>query len=197
MGRRPAVPARPAGSNLVRVSGHLEQWPADLLDGPEPAWLVVRSLPRQEKVLARDLRELGVPGCLFLERRLRRYPGKGLQESLVPLLSSYVFVAAGLERRPAIYRTRRVHSIMPVQRPGELWRELCALRRILDCAGTPLMVRPEIITGDCVRITEGVFTGCSGVVVRRRRRSDLVVNLEILGHSVWAELPACTAEKTG
>ena len=93
-----------------------------------------------------------------------------------------------------IYRTERVVRILPVPRPGELAQQLNLLAALVARTPGPLMVKPEIVPGSLVTLTRGAFSGCTGVVVRRKGSCFLVVNLSVLGTSVGVELPAETAE---
>jgi len=179
----------------VRISGEVDVWPRGLIDEDrEHSWVVVRCLPRQEKRLAEDLRRRAIPGCLFFERRLRHYPGKGMQEHRVPLLAGYVFAAIDYRRRFEVYRTRRAMRVLEVVEPRSLRDDLRNLAHLIAASPSSLVVRPEIVRGSRIAITSGSLAGCVGVVVRRRGAHQLVVNLELLGHSVAAELPAHTAE---
>jgi len=184
-----------AGNVQVTVTGTVEGWPQGFLQNlPSQDWLVLHCLPRQEKKLAAELKVRGIPGCIFFERRVRRYPGKGVQESLVPLLGSYLFVVASALRKDAIYDTKRVLRIIDVPRPAELANDLKALTLLVGSAQGPLVVRPEIIAGMRVAITVGTFAGCEGIVVRRQGLCELVVNIPLLGTSVAVNLPAEAAE---
>lgn len=161
---------------------------------PDERWLVVHAYPRQEKKVIEDLKSRQLPGCAFFERRLRHYPGKGTQESLVPLIPGYLFVVGGREDREAIYATRRVVRIIEVPRPKELADDLRNLIRLITATASPLVVRPELVPGRRIAITTGTFAGCSGVIARRSHDYELVVNLELLGTSVSVTLPADYAE---
>lgn len=179
----------------ITTSGLVEDWP----DGfsrkfPDSHWLVVHAYPRQEKKLIADLRSRKLPGCAFFERRIRHYPGKGTQESLVPLLGGYVFVSATLASRQDIYDTHRVVRVIEVPRPLELSRDLRHLCDLVNASDAPLQVRPELTAGKRVEITAGIFAGCAGVIARRQGQIELVVNLEMLGTSVAVTLPADLAE---
>jgi transcription antitermination factor NusG len=179
----------------VTSVGVVQEWPNGFCGSlPEDQWLVVHAYPRQEKRVIDDLRARALPGCAFFERRLRHYPGKGTQESLVPLIAGYLFVAGGREQRDAIYATRRVVRIIDVPRPKELADDLRHLIALVRSANAPLVVRPELVPGKRVSITSGTFAGCSGVISRRSHEYELVVNLELLGTSVAVTLPADYAE---
>ncbi len=184
-----------AGSNQERAAGLVQEWPigfsAALPDGP---WLVLHVKPRQEKRLIEDLRNLPFPGLCFFERRMRHYPGKGTQESLLPLLSGYLFVNAGRNERQPLFDTQRVVRILDVTQPAKLTSDLKNLCLLVGAATSPLVVRPELIIGKRVTVTQGTFAGCTGVVQRRERTYELVVNLNMLGQSVAVTLPAKFAE---
>lgn len=179
----------------VTTSGVVQDWPEGLRAAlPEDRWLVVHAHPRQEKKVIADLKQRKLAGCAFFERRLRHYPGKGTQESLVPLIPGYLFVVGGREDRDAIYATRRVVRLIEVPRPQELVRDLRSLITLVTATSAPLVVRPELVPGRRVAITAGTFAGCSGVITRRSHDYELVVNLELLGTSVSVTLPADYAE---
>lgn len=179
----------------IRSTGLVMDWPTgfsqQLTTGP---WLVVHALPRQDKLLIERLRAHRLPGIAFFERRFRLYPGKGTQESVVPLLGGYVFVAAGREQREMIWATGRTVRIIDVSDPDTLTNDLRSLCAVVTASTAPLLVRPEITPGKRVTITEGTFAGCSGVVTRRQHQLELVVNLALLNTSVAVTLPAKFAE---
>lgn len=176
--------------------GFIDCNPPGLLVDGVARWFVVHCLPRQEKRLADDLRRHRIGRALFLERRLRRYPGKGVQESLVPLLGGYLFVDGGERERMIVYDTGRAVRVLPVPRPDQLAQDLRQLTVLLTAVpAAPLVVKPEIVPGDTVTLVSGVFAGCTGIVVRRQGCEELVVNINALGTSVSVRLPALTAER--
>ena len=179
----------------ITTSGHVEEWPTGFCKAPPTDhWLVVHAKPRQDKQVIRDLQALRLPGCAFFERRIRHYPGKGKQESLVPLLGGYVFVNANEVQKQDIYATGRAVRIIDVRNPKVLASDLISLCALITATTAPLMVRPEIVPGKRITIVRGVFSGCSGIVAKRQNQIELIVNLELLGHSVSTALPAEFAE---
>ncbi|MBA3709897.1 MAG: hypothetical protein H0W83_13870 [Planctomycetes bacterium] len=184
-----------SAASILSVSGSVQEWPEGFSQSlPNDAWLVLHSYPKQEKRLIWDLRVRGFASCTFFERRVRHYRGKGRQTSLVPLLGGYVFVPARCEDKAELFATHRVVRILDVVQPAALARDLTALCRLVNATDLPLMVRPEIIAGTLIDIRYGTFAGCSGVVVRRQNRLELVVNLGMLGTSVSVTLPAELAQ---
>jgi len=195
-GQRFTMPAMIAHAGKeLRISGQIDCDPAGLFHvPPERDWLIAHCKPRQEKCLCRELSQRGIPRGIFLERRLRRYPGKGTSESLVPLLGGYVFCIGNQAEHETIYRTERVARIIRVVDSNRLAQQLQMLALLLERTEGPMEVRPDIVVGTVVTITRGTLAGLSGVVVRRKASAQLVVNLTVLGTSVAVELPVETAE---
>jgi transcription antitermination factor NusG len=182
-------------AQVIVTGGVIHDWPEGFANElPQEPWLVVHAYPRQEKRLADDLKRKRIPGMLFLERRVRRYAGKGQQTSLVPLLGGYLFVSLERERRDDLFATERVVRVLEPKSHDRLPRDLASLRALVLGATEPLIVRPELIAGKRVHLRHGAFAGCEGVIARRQNRLELVVNLALLGTSVSVTLPADMAE---
>jgi len=176
--------------------GIVRTWPVgQLAELPVGPWLVVHAKPRQDKMLARLLAFRGPPGVQFLEKRTRRYPGKGTQTSEVPLMSGYLFIAGGDELRDQLYATERVVRIMRVLEPEQLRQDLLDLAQLITIGPGPLEVRPELVVGTRVQLTGGSLAGLSGVVVRRQGITELVVNVRMLGTAVSIRCSAMDAEQ--
>jgi hypothetical protein len=174
----------------ITSSGVIFDWPAGFAESlPAEPWLVVHCKPRQEKLLARQLQYVGIPGCAFFERRRRQYVS-GVQESLVPLLGGYVFVAHDRFDRDPIYQTERVLRIFDVPRPEQLQQDLNDLKALISRAGTGLAVRSCLQPGSRVVIRRGIFTGVCGIIERRQGACMVVVNIHALGHSVAMHIDA-------
>lgn len=180
-----------AMTTIQRVLGEVEAWPPGLADQlPEGPWTVAHVKPRQEKLFASNLRRLGLAGVLFLERRVRTYPHKGTQQSTVPLLPGYVFIVADPAAYEAIYATDRVVRLITVREPAGLRSDLSDLVALVTRADTQLVVRPELVPGATVEMRVGSLAGLRGVIARRKGRTELVVNVRMLGTSVAV---ACAA----
>jgi transcription antitermination factor NusG len=180
----------------LRIHGASERWPDDLFACLPAHWLVVRTLPRQEKKLIIDARRLGLSGCMSYERRIHRYRHKGIYTSLVPLITGYCFLAAGPEHREDVFATERVLNITNVADVSahEFGHDLANLEKVILAHDGRPQLQPHIQVGDEIEIRCGTFLGCRGVVNRRKGQTSLIVNLRLLERSVSVELPATTAE---
>lgn len=166
-----------------------EIFPADLfsLTLEEAPWEVVHVRSRQEKMLARVLSNRNQPFYLpQVEKRVQR-SGRTFK-SFLPLFTGYVFLRRTAETRPVLWSSGVVTRVIPVEDQRLLDEELRQIRSLQE-AGATLTPQPEFTPGDRVRITEGVFAGYIGTLVKERDAVSLVVSISSLNKAVLAELP--------
>lgn len=166
-----------------------EIFPPDLfsLSLEEAPWEVVHVRSRQEKMLARVLVNGNQPFYLpQVEKRTKR--GGRTFKSFLPLFSGYVFLRRTEQTRPVLWSSGVVMRVIPVEDQKILDEELRQIRALQE-AGATLTPQPGFAPGDRVRITEGVFSGYVGTLVKERDSVRLVVSISSLNKSVLAELP--------
>lgn len=162
-----------------------DAFPASLFSMTQPWWVAhVRS--RQEKLLARYLRDQGIAFYLPQTEK-RRHRDRRTILSYLPLFPGYVFFRG---QDGDTSRALRSHVIVNLLAPfdqrtfdGELY-QLFDLQQ----SNGRLTPYPYLRSGDAVMITEGVFTGYRGVIVRERSSDRLVVSVSFIGQSVAVEL---------
>lgn len=170
------------------LAKEIEIHPDDLFALPlEPfRWRVAHVRSRQEKVLARRLREHDVPFYLpqterVVERASRRF------RSYLPLFPGYVFFRGDERARDAAVRSGVVAHIVDVDDQALLAAQLEQIRR-LQLAGASFELYEELEPDAPVTIAEGPFRGYRGVVVRSARGGErLVVALTLLHKSLAVE----------
>lgn len=169
---------------------------ADAVGQAPTEWLVAYTKPRAEKVCFEACKRSGIAALLPLERRIRRYPGKGTQVSMVPLLTSYLFIGAdgGGGGRDAIYQTGSVMTLLDPHDQDAFRHELANLTGLLQTPGEQLLVQPAIVAGTTVRLQVGSLAGYEGIVQRRKGTALITVNLSLLGSSVAVEVDATTVD---
>lgn len=161
-----------------------DRFPADVFElaREDHPWSVAHVRSRQEKALARELAQSNVPFYLpQAERRIRRSGRTFVSHH--PLFGGYVFLRANRSQFDRAFRTNAVVRIIQVTDQETLHRELAQLSE-LQRLGAGLFPHPHIETGDAVRVTEGVFTGFTGVVLRRNGAFRLVVSVSFLRQSI-------------
>ena len=165
-----------------------DAFPEDVfaISGESAAWWVAHVRSRQEKVLARYLRPLGIPFYLPQREHSVRREGR-TRQSYLPLFPGYLFFRGGAEDRLVALRSNLIARVLEVTNQVLLSEELAQLRRLqlLGAALAPVEAMPE---GAPVRIVEGAFAGYVGVIVRGGERPRLIVSVSILRKAVAVEL---------
>jgi transcriptional antiterminator RfaH len=166
-----------------------EIFPAALFSMPldDAPWEIAHVRSRQEKALARLLLNREQPFYLpQIEKRVRR--GGRMFQSFLPLFSGYVFLRRTDETRQVLWSSGVVTRVIAVEDQRLLDDELRQIRALQE-SGAILIPHPDLVPGDRVRITEGVFSGYTGTVVRERDSLRLIVSITSLSKSVLAEFP--------
>lgn len=152
------------------------------------SWWVAHTKPRQEKALAGDLQTLDLPFYLPLyERVTRSRQSKRTSRSLVPVFSSYVFLAATPEDRQRVLRTQRVAQLLVVSDQARLVSELMQIQRVLSNP-VEFRIHRGLKAGTWARVMRGPLLGTEGVVQKRLSRVRLVLNVEMLGQCISVEV---------
>lgn len=155
------------------------------IEDPERLWRVAHVKSRQEKVLSRYLYDRAIPFYLPQSEQTTKRGGRTFK-SFTPLFGGYVFVKAMKEDTLTIRRSDVIANLIDVHDQRQLQEELHQLHR-LQQSGALLVPYPELTVGDKVRITEGVFKGYEGTVIREKGDIRLVVSISMLRQSIAAE----------
>jgi len=156
-------------------------------------WWLAHTKARNEKSLAWDLCELGIPYFLPMVRLERRHGGRRV-EVVLPLFPGYVFLACqSEEQRYRVLGTSRIANIIPVHDQPKLRAELEQIRRAVQSPYS-VDVYAGLRAGRRCRITAGSLKGLEGVVVTRKNVSRVFLDVSILGQSAVVEIDAMLLE---
>ena len=169
-------------------------YPDDLLEVQEDqvetnadrSWWAVYTKARQEKALARGVRQQEIPFYLPVVRRDNLIRGRRVH-SYVPLFSGYVFVFGNEHERQQCWTTNCVSRILPVLDGEQLRQELREVQRLIQ-ADVPLTPERRLVPGQRVRVKKGSFAGVEGSVLARRRQTRVVVEVTFLQQGVSFEI---------
>jgi len=162
-----------------------DAFPETIFEMGDP-WWVAHLKSRQEKVLARYLREHDVPFYLpQMEKRVRR-SGRTFV-SYLPLFSGYVFFRGGREEKLRALKSNVIVNVLEPADQTEISGELTQLRD-LQLTDAQLVPHPYVGPGDTVLITDGAFQGYRGVVVKEKGVTRLVVSVSFIRQSVALEV---------
>jgi transcription antitermination factor NusG len=164
-------------------------FPEELFDlaAEEHPWWVAHVRSRQEKLASREARQRGIPCFLPKYDKETRRDGRKRISSL-PLFPGYLFFRGLADARYEMLRTNLCVRILEVTDQRALHSDLLQIRQ-LQLAGLPFIPVPAVRAGDPVRITEGPFAGITGVVLKEKGKSRLMVSVRFIHRSVCVELP--------
>lgn len=155
-------------------------------------WTPVRAKPRREKKIAEFCEANNITCYLPLIRRIHRY-GRRTVESFVPMFSGYIFCLLNEEKHQRLLRSNAVVYRIMMDEISErvLLNEFDSIRAFEELSRrTEVVVKPELAEGSRISVNSGPLAGTHGIVTRRKGKTMLAVNIEILGQSVAAELDA-------
>lgn len=162
-----------------------DAFPESIFEMSDP-WWVAHLRSRQEKVLARYLREYQIPFYLpQMEKRVRRSGRTFI--SYLPLFSGYVFFRGEREERLRALKSSVVVNLLEPSDQAEISAELKQLYE-LQLTDARLKPHPFVGPGDTVLITEGAFQGYRGVVLKEKGITRLIVSVSFIRQSVALEI---------
>jgi transcription antitermination factor NusG len=169
-----------------------DRWPVDLFTDPRlpmdagRAWRVVHTKPRQEKCLARYLRENEIPYYLTVVKKVARYrinakrrPFMRKLTSHKPLFPGYVFLLGSRQERHEALTTNRIVRTLDVTDQARLWEALRQVKQLL-ASGKPVMREDNLIPGATVEIKSGPLAGLRGKIVRGTSAHRFVVQVDFI-----------------
>ncbi len=161
------------------------------------SWYAVHTRSRQEVKVQTNLVLKGLE--VFLPRVLVRSRRRDRLKMLeAPLFPGYLFVHTDLNdwAHYNIIRNQGVVRILGTKGQYTPVPEdtVTSLRTLVN-SGQPVFPWSKLTPGKRVRVVDGPLAGASGVILRLKKgKSRLVVGVELLGRSIYAELAEETVE---
>jgi len=154
----------------------------------EPHWYATYTFANHEKGVVQQLERRSVECFLPLYESVRRWKDRRVRLQL-PLFPGYVFVRLALRDRLQVLEIPSVVQLVgfgghPTSMPVEEIETIrtCLIRR------HPLQPHRYVRCGQRVRLSSGPLEGLTGIVVRQKNSTRLVVSLELLMRSVAVEI---------
>jgi transcription antitermination factor NusG len=154
----------------------------------ELLWYAAYTSANHEKRVAEQLAQKSVEHFLPLYQTLRRWKDRRVNIQL-PLFPGYVFVRLVLHDRLQVLRTPGVAQLVgfngtPAALPEE---EIEALKKGFVC-GVRAEPHPFMTAGRRVRVKDGPLAGMTGILVKRKSRTRLVVCVELIRRAMAVEI---------
>jgi transcription antitermination factor NusG len=151
-------------------------------------WYAAYTRANHERRVAQELAERDVEHLLPQYQSRRKWKDREVELSL-PLFPGYIFVRVALEHKLRVLQVPGVACLVsfagkPAVVPAEEFERIQELlsRKVV---ATP---HPYLNAGRRVRVLDGPFSGLEGVVIRRNKRSRLVISLHLIARSIAVEL---------
>jgi transcriptional antiterminator RfaH len=162
-------------------------------EGQGGRWWALYTPSKREKQLMRCLRRLEIPHYGPLIKKRYRSPNGRIRESFAPLFANYVFIYGDEMQRYQAVSTGYVSRYLEAPNCDELTHDLSQIQRVI-ALDLPLTPESQLQAGDAVRVKSGLFAGFEGVVIRRERKTCLLVWVRLLNQGVSAQLDEAVLE---
>jgi len=149
-------------------------------------WWVAHTRSRNEKALAHDLISKNISYFLPMSWKVRRRSRRTIR-SFLPLFSGYLFFCGQEDQRVELLRTNRVANLIEVNDQQKLLDELVQIDQALR-TGAPLTPHKYIKAGKRCKVIAGPFIGLEGIVVRTKKATRLVLQVDMLGQASSVEI---------
>jgi transcription antitermination factor NusG len=159
---------------------------------PKHLWMPVRTKPRQEKKLVEYCDAYDIKCYLPLKKNVHRYQNRTV-EFFVPMFPGYVFCNLNEDVYQLLVRSNSVLFKIKIDEAGEAYfiEELNSIRVFEKaCLESDVIIKPELKEGAKIKIISGPMAGVAGVVEKRKGKTMVTVNIDILGQSISTEIDA-------
>src|SRR5215813_10225406 len=160
----------------------------------QPNWYAIQTRSRHEKVVRDQLDAKSITHLLPLWRKRSIWKDR-VKFVDVPLFSGYLFGYFALRDKIAVLETVGVARLVgingtPVPIPEE---QIVAVRTMMEHR-LPCSPHPYLVEGMRVRIKSGLLTGTEGILIERKQRHRLVINVDIIHQAMTIEVDSAVVE---
>lgn len=153
-------------------------------------WFAVRTRPRHEKAVTRQLETTGIESFLPLCSQVRSWSDRKKVLEL-PLFPGYVFVRTSLAApsRVRVFQARGVVGFVgPNNQATPIPAQQIEAVRFLMHAQIDCRPHPYLTIGQRVRIQNGALQGLEGILIRIASDDSLIVSVDLIHRSVSIRL---------
>jgi transcription antitermination factor NusG len=149
-------------------------------------WWVAHTKSRNEKALAGDLAGKGISYFLPMSWKVKKTRGRTIK-SLLPIFGGYLFFCGNEMQRIETLKTNRVANLIDVSNQQRLVEELLQIERAI-VSGVNLSPHDYIKVGQKCKVIGGALAGLTGIVVKTRNETRLVLQIDMLGQAASVEI---------
>jgi transcription antitermination factor NusG len=154
----------------------------------QPRWYAVYTRANHERSVAKQFGQRGVENFLPQYESVRKWKDRRVHLQM-PLFPGYVFVRLALQNRIRVLEVPGVARLVSFAgKPAALPEEEFAGIRGLLSKGLRAEPHPFLTVGRRVRVRNGPLDGMTGIIVRRKNSSRLVISLELIRRGMAVDL---------
>jgi transcription antitermination factor NusG len=155
---------------------------------PAPAWFALRLLSRRDQRVREDLDAVDIEQFFPTYDELTQWSDR---QKLItrPVFPGYAFIRCEPWAFHIVRRISGVVQILGVPEPEQIPDGEIASMRIALASRKPLLAC-SYVSGQKVLVTQGPLAGTSGVVVRSKGATRIVIAIELLRRAVSVEILA-------
>ena len=160
----------------------------------QPYWYAIQTRSRHEKVVRDQLAAKSITHLLPLWRKRSIWRDR-VKLVEVPLFNGYLFGYFALRDKIAVLETVGVARLVgingtPVPIPDE---QIVAVRTMMEHR-LPCSPHPYLVEGMRVRIKSGLLAGTEGILIEKKQRHRLVINVDIIHQAMTIDVDSAVVE---
>ncbi len=164
----------------------------------EPKWFAVYTKYKREKIVHKQLKEIGIQSFLPLQKVTRYYTRK-IKHVELPLLSCYIFVKITKAEHVPVLRIPDVVDFVKINKNliSIPEHEINVLRQVIGEQVDMEMIKSgQLKEGDWVEIISGRLVGLKGQLIEQKSNKNFVISLEKLGYDLHLQVDPKILKKT-
>ena len=160
----------------------------------QPNWYAIQTRSRHEKVVRDQLAAKSITHLLPLWRKRSVWKDR-VKHVEVPLFSGYLFGYFALQDKIAVLETVGVARLVGINgKPLPIPEEQIAAVRTLMEHRLPCSPHPYLVEGMRVRIKSGLLAGTEGILIQKKQRHRLVINVDVIQQAMTIEVDSAAIE---
>ncbi len=159
----------------------------------EKNWYAVHTKSRHERLVSTLIKNQKLETYLPVKKTMRKWSDR---KKIVefPLFNGYLFVHIPLMDKDKVLHTKGVVRLLGGYAPEQIPED--QIETLMRFEQHDMEVDPylHLHEGQSIKVTKGPLKDCQGILVRKKNKYRLVLNLEIIQQSVSVELDSSDVE---
>ena len=159
----------------------------------EKHWYAVHTKSRHEKLVHNLVSHNNIEAYLPIKKLLRKWSDR---KKIIefPLFTGYLFVNMPLIDKNKVLHTKGVVRILGNQGPDIIPEEQIQSLKLFEQHEVEVDPYLHLQPGSLIKVAKGPLKGCTGVLIKKKNKYRLVVNLMVLQQSASVEIDASDIE---